>query len=443
MVDKDLAVKTENLSKCYRIGVKERLNENLSGALWGFLKTPVKNYRKYRSLYHFEDVGKPGGVAEDVIWALRDVSFEVRSGEALGIIGRNGAGKSTLLKVLSRITTPSQGRAEIRGKVASLLEVGTGFHPELSGRENVYLNGTILGMKKREVDRKFDEIVDFSGIEKFIDTPVKRYSSGMKVRLAFSVAAHLDPDILVVDEVLAVGDDDFQRKCLSKMEDVEKGGRTVLFVSHNMPSVMRLCDRVLLIDEGRIAEDGPAKEVVSNYLCEGRGIMAVREWQDPQKAPAGDFARLRAVRIRAEEGQIVEKVDVREPFRIELEFDSLNSNHILLPYITLRNERGEAIFTTVDRDPEWRNRNRRRGRYVSSVRVPGNLLAEGMVHVNCHLRARCPDLIQFSEYSAVVFYVVDGFEGDTARGDWAKGMAGVVRPMLDWETQYHAEQKES
>ena len=239
MSESNLAVKAEGLSKIYRLGVKVKARESLAGAMFGFLRSPMKNYRKYRSLYRFDDVlnQEGGSTPDNIIWALRDVSFEVRRGEVLGIIGRNGAGKSTLLKILTRIMPPTRGRAEIRGRVSSLLEVGTGFHRELTGRENVYLNGTILGMTKAEVDRKFDEIVAFSGVERFLDTPVKRYSSGMSVRLAFAVAAHLEPEILIVDEVLAVGDAEFQKKCINKMQDVSRHGRTVLFVSHNMPAV--------------------------------------------------------------------------------------------------------------------------------------------------------------------------------------------------------------
>ncbi len=435
MADQDIAIRVENLSKRYRIGLKEQMHDSLAGALIDVLRSPLKNYRKYRSLYTFDERGQSEEAA-DVIWALRDISFEVRRGEALAIIGRNGAGKSTLLKILSRIADPSEGRAEIRGKVSSLLEVGTGFHPELTGRENVYLNGTILGMKKREVDQKFDEIVDFSGVGKFIDTPVKRYSSGMKVRLAFSVAAHLNPDILVVDEVLAVGDAEFQRKCLNKMEDVEKGGRTVLFVSHNMPSVMRLCPRAILLKDGRIAEEGPSRQVVSNYLCSDQGVMAAREWPEPAKAPNGPYARLRAVRVKSADGRISENIDVRETFRIELEYEVLREGRVLMPYITLRNSEGEAIFTSIDQDAAWRSRARPEGRYVSTAWIPGNLLAEGMVYVNCHVRTRYPDTLQFSEYGAVAFYVVDSLQGDSARGDWSKHLAGVVRPLLDWSTEF-------
>ncbi len=256
------AITVENLSKAYRIGLKEEIPDTLLSAATSVLRAPLKNFKRLRGL----DTYSKNGDAEDIIWALKDVSFEVQEGEVLGVIGRNGAGKSTLLKILSRITKPTSGRAIIRGRVSSLLEVGTGFHPELSGRENVYMNGTILGMTKREIDRKFDEIVDFSGVEKFLDTPIKRYSSGMKVRLAFAVAAHLEPEILIIDEVLAVGDAEFQKKCLGKMQDVADAGRTVLFVSHNMQAVSTLTDRCLLIQHGTNIQDGDPRAVIQKYL---------------------------------------------------------------------------------------------------------------------------------------------------------------------------------
>jgi len=268
----DIAIRVEGLSKAYRIGLKEQQHETMLGALATWVKSPLKSFRDLRKLSSFEDIStnsQPSTLnsqPSDVIWALKDISFEVKHGEVVGIIGPNGAGKSTLLKILARITEPTRGRAEIHGRVGSLLEVGTGFHPDLTGRENVYLNGTILGMKKREVDARFDEIVEFSGVEKFIDTPVKRYSSGMRVRLAFAVAAHLEPEILIVDEVLAVGDAEFQKKCLGKMQDVASQGRTVLFVSHNMSAVQGLCATCALLRKGGLVEIGPTPGVVDYYL---------------------------------------------------------------------------------------------------------------------------------------------------------------------------------
>ena len=272
MNSNNIAIKVENISKVYRIGAKENIHDSFVHTMIDFLKSPWKNYRKYRSLYKFDDItpdqsNSSSNNSSDIIWALKDVSFEVKRGEVLGIIGRNGAGKSTILKVLSKITEPTGGYAEIHGRVSSLLEVGTGFHQELTGRENIYLNGTVLGMTKKEVDSKFEEIVDFSGVEKFINTPVKRYSSGMKVRLAFSVAAHLEPEILIVDEVLAVGDAAFQKKCVGKMGDIAKRDRaTILFVSHNIMAIQSLCTKAILMEHGTIDFEGPTDQTVSKYI---------------------------------------------------------------------------------------------------------------------------------------------------------------------------------
>ena len=283
MNDAVIAVRAEDLSKVYRIGLKENAHDSLAGMIIDLARSPITNYRKYRSLYRFDDMTEPNGDGvADIIWALRDVSFEVERGEVIGIIGRNGAGKSTLLKILTRITPPTRGRAEIRGRVSSLLEVGTGFHQELTGRENVFLNGTVLGMTKAEIREKFDEIVEFAGVERFLDTPVKRYSSGMAVRLAFAVAAHLEPEILIVDEVLAVGDAAFQKKCISKMQDVSRHGRTVLFVSHNMLAITALCSRAILLIGGRVVQDGAVHDVVSAYLTGASGTSETRESRVPR-----------------------------------------------------------------------------------------------------------------------------------------------------------------
>ena len=440
MNSKDIAIKVENISKIYRIGLKENMHDSMGSAIFDFIRSPLKNYRKYRSLYKFDDINPNSGLKSncnfsDLIWALRDISFEVARGEVVGIIGRNGAGKSTLLKILCRIADPTSGHAEIRGRVSSLLEVGTGFHQELTGRENVYLNGTILGMTKREVDAKFDEIVDFSGVEKFIHTPVKRYSSGMKVRLAFSVAAHLEPEILMIDEVLAVGDATFQKKCLNKMEEVGQQGRTVLFVSHSMPAITRLCQRAILLDEGKVMEDGPSHQVVSAYLTSGTGTTAVREWHDPANAPGSDVARLRAVRVRTADGRISESVDIRRPVDIEMEYEVLKPGHVLLPHYEVHNEDGVLVFVTFDLDPSWRRRPRPVGRYISTARIPGNFLSEGTLFFDAWVITMDPIIVQFAERDAVAFQVIDSLDGDSARGDYAETMEGAVRPILQWTTQ--------
>lgn len=263
-------IKVHNLSKQYRLGLKEQQGDTLVGKFKNFLTAPYRNYKRLRQLSKFRQED------ESIFWALKDINFEVQQGEVLGIIGKNGAGKSTLLKILSQITEPTSGRIEIHGRVASLLEVGTGFHPELSGRENIYMNGTILGMTRREIDSKLDEIIDFSGVEKFIDTPVKFYSSGMKVRLGFSVAAHLEPEILIIDEVLAVGDYEFQQKCLGKMEDVSKNqGRTVLFVSHNMEAIKNLCQDSVLLENGKLVFRAKTGEVIDEYYSNDRANISI------------------------------------------------------------------------------------------------------------------------------------------------------------------------
>lgn len=441
MGHQETVINVVNLAKVYRIGLKEDIHDSLGSALIEFLKSPYKNYRKYRALYKFDELDtsvqeNTSENAADIIWALKDVSFSVSKGEVVGIIGRNGAGKSTLLKILSRITEPSGGQAEIKGRVSSLLEVGTGFHPELTGKENIYLNGTILGMRKPEIDRKFDEIVSFSGVEKFINTPVKRYSSGMRVRLAFAVSAHLEPEILLIDEVLAVGDAQFQKKCLNKMQDVGQEGRTVLFVSHNMPAVTRLCPRAIILDQGRLIADGPAAGVVRTYLDSGTGSTASREWPELKDAPGDDVVRLCGVRVLKENGQISEALDIRYPIGLEMEYEVLEPGHILLPYYNVFNEQGVRIFAAIDQDPEWKGRTRSVGRYISTAWIPGNLLSEGAIYVWPAMRAPEPKVKHFLVAEAIAFQVIDSLDGNSARGDFSGHMRGTIRPLLKWDTQF-------
>jgi homopolymeric O-antigen transport system ATP-binding protein len=361
----------------------------------------------------------------------------VQQGEVLGVIGRNGAGKSTLLKVLTRITTPTAGRVEIRGRIGSLLEVGTGFHPELTGRENVYLNGAILGMKRREIDRRYDAIVDFSGVEKFIDTPVKRYSSGMYVRLAFAVAAHLEPEILLIDEVLAVGDAEFQRRCLGRMEELGSSGRTVVFVSHQLPAIAQMCDRAIQINGGMVVGDGRPAEVIANYLHQTHSSGSERTWS-LDSAPGNDLARILGVRLLAHADMPPGVVDVRRPIGIELVFRVLRHGKPVFPKIKVLDQEGAIAFNAMDTDERWL-RSSPPGEYVSTAWIPENLLNEGSVIVEaavCSLDF--PKLEhQAAVYEAISFEVLDPGEGDSARGTFAGQWRGVVRPLLEWTVEEH------
>jgi lipopolysaccharide transport system ATP-binding protein len=411
-----VAVEVEGLSKKYRIGELQ--------AAYGTLRESLTHVAKRLTGQEHR-----GGL--DEIWALRDVSFSLQEGASLGVIGRNGAGKSTLLKVLTRITTPTAGRAEIRGRVGSLLEVGTGFHPELTGRENIYLNGAILGMKRREIHAKLPEIAAFSGVEKFLDTPVKRYSSGMHVRLAFSVAAHFEPEIMLVDEVLAVGDAEFQQRCLGRMQDFGETGRTVVFVSHNMQAIAQLCDRAILLDEGQVVRDGPSSEVVAHYLQTVTGTGSSRSWS-VEEAPGNDLVRLDAVRVVDANGETADFVDVREPVGIELAFTVLHEGPPIVPKIKLAAS-GQIVFNAIDVHPRWHDVTPP-GEYVATAWVPGNLLNEGLITVDpaiCTIDS--PKLHHHvSVWEAVSFHVQDPAEGDSSRGTFTGQWRGIVRPLLEW-----------
>ncbi len=408
----EAVIVARSIGKRYRIGAGQR---------YGSLRTSLQNF------FRRSGTRDPGFFS-----ALDDVSFEVDRGEVVGIIGRNGAGKSTLLKILSRITGPTTGRVEIHGRVGCLLEVGTGFHPELSGRDNIFLNGAILGMRRAEIKRQLDEIVAFAEVETFIDTPVKHYSSGMYLRLAFAVAAHLEPEILIVDEVLAVGDARFQKKCLDKMEDVSQNGRTVLFVSHSMSAVTRLCPRALLLDRGKVVADGPAHEVVSSYLRGGLGTTAERLWADNR--PGDEVAKLRAVRVVDANRTARDAVDIRKPVSVEIEYEVAVAGHVLVPHIQLYNEEGICAFVAADTTREAQLSPKGPGVYRSTALVPGNFLAEGTYLVHVGLWTTASLLAHFHERDAVAFHVVDSIDGDSARGTYGGPMPGVLRPMLDWNT---------
>ena len=370
----------------------------------------------------------------DHIWALKDVSFDVKRGEAVGIIGRNGSGKSTLLKILSRITAPTEGRAEIRGRVGSLLEVGTGFHPELTGRENVYLNGAIIGMKKAEIERRFEEIVAFAEIEKFLDTPVKRYSSGMYVRLAFAVAAHLEPEILIVDEVLAVGDAAFQRKCLGKMGDVTKEGRTVLFVSHNLLAIQSLCQRAIWLNEGRVVEDGSADVVAGKYSYAGSPATATEKvWDDIEAAPGNDEVRLHVARAVPENGKTSDAITTETPLVLEFEYWNLEPGAHLNLSLLIYNDQGILVFNATPMfEPVWHGRPFPKGLFRDRCVVPGSLLNDGTYRVDL-LVIKDQNAPIYSHASVLTFAVRES--GDIRRGAWFGKWAGAVRPRVAWTTQ--------
>ena len=415
-------VSVASVGKQYRIGGGQQsystLRETLSAAVSAPLKRLTQN----------------GGDKNHTVWALRDVSFEVNCGECLAVIGRNGAGKSTLLKILSRITDPTRGRVELFGRVGSLLEVGTGFHPELTGRENIFLNGAVLGMKRSEIAAKFDEIVAFAEIEKFLETPVKHYSSGMYMRLAFAVAAHLEPEILLVDEVLAVGDAEFQAKCLGKMGAVASHGRTVLFVSHNMAAVQALCKRAIWLEEGRILEEGDSHHVVRNYLrTNSSSPGSERSWNDNETAAGNEKVGIRSVRVRPVNGSAGDAITIQTPFVLEFEYWNRVPGARLNLSLHLYNEQGITVFNSFPvREPVWHGRPFPNGLFRSSCYIPGNLLNEG-VHRVLLLVVKDQGIVIFSMSDALVFNVLDSVE---RRGNWHGKWEGAVRPDLQWTTEY-------
>ena len=426
----DVAIRVENLSKLYRIGQfvgYKTLRESLVNAF----SAPFRYLRSAagpRSESRNPD--------SEYIWALKDISFEVKQGEVVGIIGRNGAGKTTLLKVLTRITTPTQGYAELHGRVGSLLEVGTGFHPELTGRENIYLNGAVLGMKRKEIDSKFDEIVEFSGVEKFIDTPLKRYSTGMQVRLAFAVAAHLEPEILLIDEVLAVGDVEFQKKCLGKMSEVAKGGRTVLFVSHNMLSIQNLCTRGILLESGEIAIDDNITTVINKYLDLGKEQTGEVSWASPDVAPGDERVRLKAVRVVSED-HTTGVVDISKEFRIEVDYWNLEANGRRLVSIHLHNSMGICLLTSGNlpsaslNPDQWYSRPYPRGLFRTSCIIPSNFLNDGLHSISVFINGRTASDNIIAVRDILPFTVQDtGAMRKEYTGKWI----GAVRPRLDWHT---------
>lgn len=428
-----IAIRVEHLGKRYKIGAAQtRFRYGmLRDVLVDTVSAPV---RLAKSVFRSREAQSERVPANNYIWALDDVSFDLEEGKVLGIVGRNGAGKSTLLKILSRVTEPTRGTVMVRGRVGSLLEVGTGFHPELTGRENIYMNGAILGMKRAEIERKFDEIVAFSEVEQFIDTPVKRYSSGMYLRLAFAVAAHLEPEILVVDEVLAVGDAEFQKKCLGKMGDVAQQGRTVLFVSHNMSAILRLTSEAIVLHKGKLIMRGPTQEAVDFYLSSGQAQAGERIWEaDEIPASAAPFSPI-ALRLKDRRGQVVDTVRSVEPVTLEWEYRLSAPLTGLRVGFYLSTMRGEYVMTSFDTDDGGmfeRYSVRQAGHYISRCTLPADFFNEGRyaLGVNASSFGVCR---YFQDEQALAFNV----DASGAPGmQWPEPRQGMVRPRLDWKIE--------
>jgi lipopolysaccharide transport system ATP-binding protein len=418
----DVAIQVENLSKMYRIGGQQARYRRFTETLMDTLIAPLQRLRT---------LGRPIPQAE-TLWALKDVSFEVKQGEVMGIIGRNGAGKSTLLKVLSSITEPTKGEIRVYGRVGSLLEVGTGFHPELTGRENIYLNGTILGMRRHEIERKFDEIVTFAEVEKFLDTPVKRYSSGMYVRLAFAVAAHMEPEILVVDEVLAVGDAQFQKKCMGKIGEVAKGGRTVLFVSHNLTTIRTLCNRTILLNQGLCVADGPSDQVINKYTSSIREGIFVREWANEKSAPQNETIMLNKVFLSNEAGKLIDMIYTDTAFNIELEFTvKIEGSSVGFTVIFYDNE-NNCVFSSINNhEANWYGKPMPAGNYKSVCKIPPNFFNNGWFNLSVNIFGK-----NFSDAQMIhEILKIEILDGSTVRGDYFGDYCGVVRPALEWHTK--------
>lgn len=423
----DVVIRAEGIGKRFRIG-QQQLYRTVRETLTDAFLTPFRRSG---------NGSKPQVRGPNMFWALSDVSFEVMRGEAVGVIGPNGAGKSTLLKILSRITEPTVGSVVISGRLSSLLEVGTGFHSELSGRENIYLNGAILGMRRAEIARKFDEIVAFAEVERFIDTPVKHYSSGMYLRLAFAVAAHLETEILLVDEVLAVGDAQFQRKCLGKMGEVALEGRTVLFVSHNLGALANLCSRAMLLSQGKLVANGPSREVINRYIQSGNDQRGEVTWGGDEAPPASEVARLCAVRILSK-GQVTGDVSIDEPVEIQVDFMNMVPGALLSTSIHLVDSMGGNVlssgnFPSASLAPDsWFGRPYPAGLFRSTCTLPANFLNEGLYGINVVILSQVRH-IEILARQVIGFTVHDTGE---MRAEWMGKWIGVVRPRLSWRTDY-------
>jgi lipopolysaccharide transport system ATP-binding protein len=419
----NIAIHCEDLGKRYRIGAGESYR-TLRDTLTGILQSPFK---RLRPGLHTATAPDRSGTRD--FWALDEVSFDIAQGEVVGVIGRNGAGKSTLLKILSRITKPTKGLIKTTGRVGSLLEVGTGFHPELTGRENIYLNGAILGMRRSEVRRKFDEIVDFAEVEKFLDTPVKRYSSGMYVRLAFAVSAHLEPEILIVDEVLAVGDVEFQKKCLGKMESVGREGRTVVLVSHNMGAIKRLCQKALYLRRGRLQSFGPTNQVIGQYISQGLAREGSVAWPDGDPDAGDEHLRLQSLTLRNAWGTAASDFDFLETISVECAYTVESPARVRLT-LWVFNDEGVLVFVTGEAETYSEVPLKTRGRHVSMCKIPGHLLNDDRYFLS--FKADIPNQKVIASHESILSFQVHASSGIASRRD---GVYGLICPQVEWETQ--------
>lgn len=390
--------------------------------------------RFIKNLYHRgPSVALHGGQMSGQFWALRDVNFDIKQGDVVGIVGRNGAGKSTMLKILSRITPPTTGRVEIRGRLGSLLEIGTGFNPELTGRQNVYLSAAILGMNASEVKADFDAIVDFSGVENFLDMPVKHYSSGMYMRLAFAVAAHLRHEILLIDEVLAVGDAAFQQKCVGRISEEASSGRTVVFVSHNLAAVLSLCTKAILLEEGVITKIGTPDDVVGTYLGRLNELKCESEWSEPKIAPGNSLFRVKAIRARGSDGLVRARYGNSEDWFVEVEYWNLISGSAMGVTLAIYNATGMCVFGSISNLEEcWHGKPRPAGLFLSRVKIPGDLMKEGIYKIVILLWGQgYTDQFRIDEAAEVEVY-----DSGQLRGDYFGGWEGVVHPRLAWTCEH-------
>lgn len=428
-----VAIKVENLSKKYIISHEKKAQgyKTLSESLMQGSK------RIANKIIHPFSSSEIESQTQEEFWALKDINFEINQGDKVGIIGRNGAGKSTLLKVLSRITDPTSGKIHINGRIASLLEVGTGFHPELTGRENIYLNGAILGMSRKEIKLKFDEIVAFAEVDKFLDTPVKRYSSGMYVRLAFAVAAHLESEILVVDEVLAVGDAEFQKKCLGKMDDVSKEGRTILFVSHNMAMISSLCDKGLLMQKGQIKHSGTMQAVVKEYFSKNQANQGLINYEQEHYFPGDDKAKLLYVCIKDNKGEVKSDIAIGEDVYISMEYELLVDNMKVSPNFHVFSSEGACAFVTTDSKlDQGACMKMKKGVYIATCKIPANYLNDDVYFIGFALTSIKPSIhVHFFERNTLQLHVIDKIDGTITRNGYSGVIPGVIRPVLDWSSE--------